>query len=431
MRIVHLALGGCLRAPPVSYGLTADTGGHIAYVLAAAEAQGRLEEANDVTIVTRLFQDARVGEAYAVEIEQLAPGVRIVRLPTRRPDYLEKEALAAELPSFTARFLEWLSRECQVPSVIQAHFADAATVALAARDRYGIPFAYTPHALGLDKIARCGGLPSSREAAEASAIESADAILVSSRDEAERQIAGYMIDGSGARTHIVPPGVPVAGGGDRLVGDPEHLFSKPDRPLVLAIARPTVKKNLVGVARAFAGSRLRETCNLLVLAGQHDVGVEDAEQRIVLSQLRTVLETSMAERRAALPRCHSTADVRALMRCAAASGGVFVSPALHEPFGLTLLEAAAANLPVVATRHGGAADIVRAVGHGLIVEPGDHRAVATACLRVVEDGDLRGSLVDACASHADVFCWDRFARRSVAIYADAIRSAARRDSVAA
>ena len=431
MRIVHLALGGCLRAPPVSYGLTADTGGHIAYVLAAAGAQGLLEKANDITIVTRLFHDARLGDAYTVQSEPLAPNVRIVRLPTRRPDYLEKEALVAELPSFTARFLEWLACEPHLPSVVHAHFADAAAVARAARDRYGIPFVYTPHALGLDKVLRCGGLPSGREPAEALAIGSADAILVSSRDEAERQIAAYGIDGSGARTRVIPPGVPVADGGDRLVDDPEHLFAMPARPLVLAIARPTKKKNLVGVAQAFAGSRLLETCNLLVLAGQHDAGVEGAEQRMVLSRLRKLLEGPLAERRAALPARHATADVWALLRSAAASGGVFVSPALHEPFGLTLLEAAAAGLPVVATRHGGAGDIVRAIGHGLIVDPCDHRAVATACLRVVEDGDLRPRLVAACAGHAKVFCWDRFARRSVALYAEAMRSAARRDAVAA
>ncbi len=42
--------------------------------------------------------------------------------------------------------------------------------------------------------------------------------------------------------------------------------------------------------------------------------------------------------------------VPALYRLAAARGGVFVNPALNEPFGLTLLEAAACGLPVAATR---------------------------------------------------------------------------------
>mgnify|MGYP000069541195 CR=1 FL=1 len=42
----------------------------------------------------------------------------------------------------------------------------------------------------------------------------------------------------------------------------------------------------------------------------------------------------------------------------AANGGVFINPALTEPFGLTLLEAAASGLPVVATENGGPVDII-------------------------------------------------------------------------
>ncbi|WP_280321336.1 hypothetical protein [Sulfitobacter faviae] len=33
MFICHIALGGCLTAPSVNYGVTEDTGGHIAYIL--------------------------------------------------------------------------------------------------------------------------------------------------------------------------------------------------------------------------------------------------------------------------------------------------------------------------------------------------------------------------------------------------------------
>jgi sucrose-phosphate synthase len=37
--------------------------------------------------------------------------------------------------------------------------------------------------------------------------------------------------------------------------------------------------------------------------------------------------------------------------------GVFINPALVEPFGLTLIEAAAHGLPMVATKNGGPVDI--------------------------------------------------------------------------
>ena len=123
--------------------------------------------------------------------------------------------------------------------------------------------------------------------------------------------------------------------------------------------------------------------------------------------------------------------MRALYEMAARSGGVFVSPALHEPFGLTLLEAAAAGLPVVATAQGGAADIVRLVGHGLSVDPHDRDAIAAACLRVIEEPRLRRRFVHASRSHRDFFCWDRYARQTMSIYAGLVASTRPLDVAAA
>ena len=435
-KIIHIALGGCLRAPPVRYGATADTGGHIAYVLAAAEAQSALDAVAEITLVTRRFDDPRLGEIHSRPSERVGPNVRVARLATRDHRYLEKEALAAELPVFTERFIEWLERAPRLPSVIHAHFADAAAVALVARERLGIPFVYTPHALARDKAKRCGGQSpagargmSARIAAERRAIEMADAIIVSTRDEAEQQVAAYGVDDAAHRLHVVAPGVPSSTAGTCIM--PPLAFAETHRPIVLAIARPTHRKNLVAVAEAFAGSRLRERANLVILAGQHDASAFGAEERDVLAALRDILETPALAGRVALPPRHGSADVRALYRRAARSGGVFVSPALHEPFGLTLLEAGAAGLPVVATAHGGAADIVRLVGHGLTVDPRDRDAIAAACLGIIDDERIHKRLATAGARCGDIFSWERYARRSVEIYAALAEAATARNAVAA
>lgn len=50
---------------------------------------------------------------------------------------------------------------------------------------------------------------------------------------------------------------------------------------------------------------------------------------------------------------------------------MFVNPALTEPFGLTLLEAAASGLPVVATDDGGPREIVARCRNGLLVDVSD------------------------------------------------------------
>jgi sucrose-phosphate synthase len=69
---------------------------------------------------------------------------------------------------------------------------------------------------------------------------------------------------------------------------------------------------------------------------------------------------------------------------AAASRGVFVNPALTEPFGLTLIEAAASGLPVVATRDGGPRDILETCRNGLLVDPTDPRGMGKTILRALE-----------------------------------------------
>lgn len=75
MRIMHISMGGCLSAPPVKYGMTEDTGGHIAYVLGAAMAQAKLPEVEEVTIVTRLFDAPELGAVFAQVEEGLRPSV--------------------------------------------------------------------------------------------------------------------------------------------------------------------------------------------------------------------------------------------------------------------------------------------------------------------------------------------------------------------
>jgi glycosyltransferase involved in cell wall biosynthesis len=58
------------------------------------------------------------------------------------------------------------------------------------------------------------------------------------------------------------------------------------------------------------------------------------------------------------------------VQCHFPAQGVFVNPALVEPFGLTLIEAAAYGLPMVATKNGGPVDIQRVSVSGLVTRCG-------------------------------------------------------------
>jgi sucrose-phosphate synthase len=77
-----------------------------------------------------------------------------------------------------------------------------------------------------------------------------------------------------------------------------------------------------------------------------------------------------------------------LYRLAAESRGVFVNVAFTEPFGLTLLEAAACGLPVVATNQGGPMDIVANLRNGILVDPRDTEAMQAAMREIVSNEKL-------------------------------------------
>jgi glycosyltransferase involved in cell wall biosynthesis len=92
--------------------------------------------------------------------------------------------------------------------------------------------------------------------------------------------------------------------------------------------------------------------------------------------------------------------------------GLLVLPSEAEGFGLVLIEAMAAGVPVVATRVAGIRDVVRDGETGLLVPARDPSRLARAIERVMEDQRLRERLV--AAARDDVrrrFVWDVVARQ--------------------
>jgi glycosyltransferase involved in cell wall biosynthesis len=65
-----------------------------------------------------------------------------------------------------------------------------------------------------------------------------------------------------------------------------------------------------------------------------------------------------------------------------------------EPFGLVLLEAMRAGVPVVASKAGGVPEIVQHEENGLLFEPDDARGLAEQLLRLAREPELRARLVE-------------------------------------
>jgi sucrose-phosphate synthase len=112
-----------------------------------------------------------------------------------------------------------------------------------------------------------------------------------------------------------------------------------------------------------------------------------------------------------MPKHHSSSEVADIYRLAAASKGVFVNPALTEPFGLTLLEASASGLPLVATEVGGPVDIIGNCRNGLLIDPLDQDSIARALLDILEDAELWSEFSDnGLRNVAKFYSWEAHAQ---------------------
>lgn len=105
-----------------------------------------------------------------------------------------------------------------------------------------------------------------------------------------------------------------------------------------------------------------------------------------------------------------------------AGADVFVAPALgQESFGIVLVEAMAAGVPVVASDITGYREVVRNDVDGLLVPPRDPDALAIAVGRVLSDPALAVRLTEAGRDRAQRFRWDVVVEEIELAYQNAIR----------
>jgi sucrose-phosphate synthase len=175
-----------------------------------------------------------------------------------------------------------------------------------------------------------------------------------------------------------------------LLRELNRFFMHPEKPLILALCRPDKRKNISGIIQAYGeDSELQTMANLAVFAGiRKDITDKEENERDVLTTMLLLMDKYDLYGKMAIPKKHDIEnEVPELYRTAAERKGVFVNAALTEPFGITLLEASATGLPIVATNDGGPKDIIENCQNGILVDPTDHKAIASAIKEIIADPD--------------------------------------------
>lgn len=199
------------------------------------------------------------------------------------------------------------------------------------------------------------------------------------------------------RVYCCPPGAPAW----KTLGRAAHL---PSNGYALLLGTLEARKNIGVVLDAF--TRLEaQRAPRLVIAGSATPDAAEWLARISQPPLDA--------------RVSYVGYVRDEEREALFAGArMLLLPSLDEGFGLTALEAMSAGVPLVASRRGSLPEVVGT--GGLLLEPDDALAWATAIERITNDEAWARELACAGLDRATSFTWEGTAARLAHAYRDAI-----------
>lgn len=192
------------------------------------------------------------------------------------------------------------------------------------------------------------------------------------------------------------------------------------RPHVASVsAAPTPELRLLFVGRCDPRKGLATLLDALALA-RRGAGGADGRPRLSLRVVGDGPERRALERRARaadLPVEFVGGVPRGELPTLYRAADLFVAPSTDgESFGVSLLEALASGLPIVASRIPGYVETLRDSGAALLVEPGSAGALGAALLALAGDAALRARLGEQGRAFVRRFDWDRLATEIESLY---------------
>src|SRR4028119_394311 len=403
-----------------------DFGGQLIYVKQLAIAMA--EQGHKVDIITRQIIDPNWPE-FAEQFDSY-PGVdnvRIIRLPAGPKEFISKELLWPHLVTdWVPNILKFYQEQGGLPDAMTTHYADGGLSGVLIEEETGVPFTFTAHSLGAQKIDKLEATPENlaeideqfhfkyRILAERLSMNRSAVNITSTEQERFEQYSHPAYHGAVDVNNdncfaVIPPGVDSSVFSSEAHSENEEAIcqliqerlarditeSRRDLPSIVASSRLAPKKNILGLVQAFAMSQtLQERVNLVLLTGGLDDPLreeanDDLAEHAVLVPIREVVqEKDLWGKISAFGLLdQSQESLAATYRFMAKRGSVFALTALYEPFGLAPLEAAATGLPVVATQNGGPSESLGDGDqeYGVLVDPADPADIARGLERLICD----------------------------------------------
>jgi glycosyltransferase involved in cell wall biosynthesis len=219
-----------------------------------------------------------------------------------------------------------------------------------------------------------------------------------------------------SRIRHIPNGVDLSrfeGAVDRRAIRARHGLD-PDGFLFLSVGRNHPKKNYVTLieAAALLATDAGDPSPFQLAIVGNDVGeLATAIEAHGLTERISLISQIGGETVVGQPQLPAP-DLIDLYRAADA----FVFPSLLETFGVAIVEAMAASLPVIVGDSPGCRDVVRRDRDGLLVSPHDPRAIAHAMMMLLTNETKRHALAESASARARDFSWDRVVETYTTLY---------------
>lgn len=397
-----------------------DFGGQLVYVKEIAVSLAKL--GHQVEIITRQFEDQRLNKfANQFDSYNEEQNPKIVRIPCGPTTFLEKELLWPYLNDWVDNIILYFKSKNQFPDFVTGHYGDGGVAASLIKERLHLPYSFTGHSLGaqkMDKLLKTTSFDelekkyhfSTRIDAERNAIYHSDIIFTSTVQERDEQYQHPLYkDASMDKNFVVaPPGANLhVFHNHSELDDPEMVnkFKKiltrdiaQERlslPYLILASRLDPKKNHIALLKAFAtDSFLQENYNIAISirgienAFQDFSSLKPSEQELMKEFMKIIKQYDLFGKISFVNILNQN-ELACFYRSLASQQSIFVLTSLYEPFGLAPIEAMASGLPCVVTKNGGPQDIFKENGErfGALVDPESILSIISGIKGIYNDYD--------------------------------------------
>lgn len=400
LRIAVLSVHTCPLAPLGGW----ETGGMNVYVRELCRGLGRMGVATDV--FTRR-QDPDVPT-----VVELGNHARVIHVDAGAPRHRDKYAVVDDLPEVACNVQRYRNFVGARYDLIHSHYWLSGRLATLFKEHWRAPVVAMFHTLGALK---------NRVAQDSAELEQQIRVDIERRTmaTADRLIAAteidrsHMLEAYGAnprKISIVPGGVNLDTFGPGSRAKARQQLGLGPEPTLLFVGRIQRLKGIDILIRAAASLREENgPLRVLIVGGTGQQSGEEHREIARLQEITRSLDLGSVVRfvgaveQPQLANYYRAADVT-------------VMPSTYESFGLVAVESMACGTPVVASRVGGLATVVRDGENGALVPWRDPRLFAERIRAILTDPHAAARMHRGALETAHQYSWDAAAEKTVAVY---------------